>query len=440
MAVPNHRILTMMTLDELAGHVADARARSLDLMRDLSDSDLLGPKLDCVNPGRWEIGHHAWFQSQWVLRTAGGQDRVREDEDVLYDSMEIDHDTRWDLPLPSRADTLTFVDTVLQRNLALLRSNPTDDIVFHSLYSTLHEDMHTEALTYTRQTHGWPAPNLGIDIDPDDVEGSGDLPGDVEISGGTLQLGSSRDAPFAFDNEKWAHPVEIAPFRMARAAVTQAQFAEFVDAGGYQNSAHWTPEGWQWRQSQEAEHPLHWRRHGDTWQRRHFDAWYDLEPHRPIIHINWFEAHAYCRWAGRRLPTEAEWETAAAVEPTQDGGLSTNKRPYPWGEDSPGPRAANLDWHTMGTVDVGALPAGDSPWGCRQMIGNVWEWTSTDFGPYPGFEVDPYKDYSEPWFHTRKVMRGGCWTTRSRLIRTQYRNFMTPDRRDILTGFRTCAT
>jgi len=435
---PDHQILSLMTIDDLIGHVADARARSLDLMGDLSDEQLLGPKLDCVNPGRWEIGHHAWFQSQWVLRAAAGQDRVRDDEDFLYDSMEIDHKTRWDLPLPQRSETFAYVEEVLQRTLALLRDNPSDEVVYHALYTTLHEDMHTEALTYTRQTHGWPAPNLGIQIDPEDVHGGGPLPGDVEIPGGTLPLGSSPNAAFVFDNEKWAHPVQLAPFRIARAAVTQAEFAAFVDAGGYNEARYWTQEGWQWGQTRAAQHPVHWQRTAHGWQRQHFDAWFDLEPNRPVIHISWFEADAYCRWAGRRLPTEAEWEAAAATQP-DSGGLSQHKRPYPWGNEPPSPVVANLDWHTMGTVDVGALSAGDSAWGCRQMIGNVWEWTSTDFGPYPGFEMDPYKDYSAPWFHTRKVMRGGCWVTRSRLIRCQYRNFMTPDRRDILAGFRTCS-
>ena len=165
-----------------------------------------------------------------------------------------------------------------------------------------------------------------------------------------------------------------------------------------------------------------------------------LEPHKAVIHVNWFEADAYCRWAGRRLPTEAEWEAAATTEPAP-GGLDAGsaKRRFPWGDAPPAPDRANLDWRGMGTVDVGAYPDGDSAHGCRQMIGNVWEWTSSDFQPFPGFTPDPYRDYSEPWFGTRKVMRGGCWATRSRLIRSNYRNFQTPDRRDVLTGFRTCA-
>jgi iron(II)-dependent oxidoreductase len=162
-----------------------------------------------------------------------------------------------------------------------------------------------------------------------------------------------------------------------------------------------------------------------------------------VLHVNWYEADAYCRWAGRRLPTEAEWETAASAEPSAGGrrgdALAPTKRRFPWGDATPTPDRANLDWRAMGCVDVGAFPAGESAFGCRQMIGNVWEWTSDDFAPYPGFEVDPYQEYSEPWFGTHKVLRGGCWTTRSRLLRNTWRNFYRPDRRDVWAGFRTCA-
>jgi len=159
-----------------------------------------------------------------------------------------------------------------------------------------------------------------------------------------------------------------------------------------------------------------------------------------VLHVNWFEADAYCRWVGRRLPTEVEWEMAACCEPTPDGrSVTARKRLFPWGDDKPSPDRANLDWRAMGSVDVDALPAGDSAFGCRQMIGNVWEWTATDFGPYPGFAPGPYKEYSAPWFGDHKVLRGGCWVTRSGLIRNNYRNFYKPHRRDVWAGFRTCA-
>jgi iron(II)-dependent oxidoreductase len=173
---------------------------------------------------------------------------------------------------------------------------------------------------------------------------------------------------------------------------------------------------------------------------RNFDEWVALDDRLPVIHVNWHEASAYCRWADRRLPTEAEWEMAASVgRPSNGRGLTTRKRRYPWGDDSPTPERANLDWRAMGCIAVDALPAGDSAFGCRQMIGNVWEWTASDFNPYPGFFPGPYREYSEPWFGDHKVLRGGCWVTRSRLIHNTYRNFYTPDRRDVWAGFRTCA-
>jgi gamma-glutamyl hercynylcysteine S-oxide synthase len=157
-------------------------------------------------------------------------------------------------------------------------------------------------------------------------------------------------------------------------------------------------------------------------------------PDRPVLHVNWYEAAAYCRWAGRRLPTEAEWEAAAT------GGPGGPKRRFPWGDEPPGPGLANLDARATGCVDVAAAPGADAPSGCRQMIGNVWEWTADDFLPYPGFAADPYKEYSAPWFGTHKALRGGCWATRSRLLRTTWRNFFRPERRDVFAGFRTCAS
>jgi iron(II)-dependent oxidoreductase len=303
---------------------------------------------------------------------------------------------------------------------------------YFTLLSVFHEDMHTEAFTYTRQTLGYSAPSLGIGRCQ--AEEAGPLPGDVEIRGGTFLLGAARDEPFVFDNEKWAHAVEVRPFAIALAPVTQTEFAAFVEGGGYRERRFWSEEGWRWRGQEEAEHPVYWRREAPgRWRRRDFDRWVPLEPHRPVLHVNWYEAEAYCRWAGRRLPTEAEWELAAA------GGLDGRKRRFPWGEGPRSPDQANLDWRAMGCVDVAACPAGDSPFGCRQMTGNVWEWTGGDFLPYPGFVADPYREYSAPWFGTHKVLRGGCWATRGRLLRNTWRNFYRPQRRDVWAGFRTCA-
>jgi len=423
---------------ELAQMVCDARERTLELVADLTDEQMLGPRLRIVNPPLWEIGHVAWFQEHWVLQYVGKLAPLRADADALYDSMAVAHDTRWDLPLPSRAETLDYLGAVRDRVLERIHARrPSHEEIYFNLLATLHEDMHDEAFTYTRQTHGYPPPSFshlqGLDAIPE--RDAGPLPGDVSVPGGTFLLGATPDEPFVFDNEKWAHPVGIDPFHIARAAVTQGEYAAFVEDGGYRRGELWSDEGGRWRAEAGAEHPVYWRRGDDgAWQRRDFDRWVPLEPHRPVLHVNWFEACAYCRWAGRRLPSEAEWEMAAAWDP--DAG---RKRRFPWGDDAPTPERANLDWRGMGTLDVGALAAGDSAFGCRQMIGNVWEWTSTAFQPYPGFEIDPYKEYSEPWFHTHRVLRGGCWTTRSRLIRNTWRNFYRPDRRDVWAGFRTCA-
>jgi len=233
----------------------------------------------------------------------------------------------------------------------------------------------------------------------------------------------------------------LSSFAISRTAVTQSQFAAFVEDGGYERRALWSEAGWHWRESTGVVQPEYWRRESNgKWLRRDFDRWIPLEPHRPVLHVNWYEAQAYCRWAGRRLPTEAEWEAAAAAFSGPEGGPASQKRRFPWGDESPTPRQANLDWQAMGTVDVTQLAAGDSAVGCRQLIGNVWEWTDSDFGPYPGFTPDPYQEYSRPWFGTHKVLRGGGWTTRSRLLRNTLRNYYQPHRRDVWAGFRTCAS
>jgi len=424
----------------LASWVSDARLRTLELVADLSDDQLMGPRLRIVNPLLWEIGHVTWFQEKWVLRHAGGERPLRADGDSLYDSAAIPHDTRWDLPLPSRADTLAYLASVRDRILErIAQGKLTEQERYFITLAVFHEDMHTEAFTYARQTLGYSAPVFS-GLKPLDAGETSPAAGDVDFPGGRFLLGARPEEPFVFDNEKWAHVVTAHPFAMARAAVTQAEFAEFVEGQGYTRREFWSEPGWSWREGTSAQHPVYWKREAaGRWLRRNFDRWVPLEPHRPVLHVNWWEAEAYCNWAGRRLPTEVEWEVAASAEPADFGKLLPDvKRRFPWGNDLTGPERANLGWRAMGAVDVNTLSAGDSPFGCRQMIGNVWEWTASDFGPYPGFEIDPYREYSQPWFGTHKVLRGGAWTTQPRLLRNTWRNFYTPDRRDVWAGFRTC--
>jgi iron(II)-dependent oxidoreductase len=433
------------TVGELTHMLADARGRTLALVADLTDEQLIGPRLPIVNPLLWEIGHVAWFQEHWILRRTEGARSLLKDADNLYDSTRIPHDERWRLPLPSRAGALSYMAQVLEcilDRLARIRLDE-EETYFHQLV-IFHEDMHAEAFTYTRQTLGYPPSPLAT---PQAGESwarqeAGPWPGDVEVPGGTYMLGGTPDVPFVFDNEKWAHPVQVRPFQIARAPVTNAEFARFLDDAGYQRPELWSESGWAWRDRANAKHPVYWQRGpGGSWLRRSYDRVALVEEHLPMIHVNWYEADAYCRWANRRLPTEAEWEMAASSEPTSDRrAVHAHKRRFPWGSDPPSPDRANLDTCAAGCIPVNLLAAGDSAFGCRQMIGNVWEWTADDFTPFPGFAIDPYKEYSEPWFGgTHKVLRGGAFATRSRLIHNSYRNFYTPDRRDVLAGFRTCS-
>ena len=428
---------------QVVQELQDSRNRLLELVADLDDDQMLGPQFDTVNPPLWEVGHVGWFQERWIRRNLDRRDSLRSDSEALYNSFETQHYRRWNLALPSRDQTLDYVQGVLEDSFGRLGSRePTPEEVYFYRLATYHEDMHGEALTYTRQTLGYTPPRLSGLRDPSapvPMDSNFQLH-DVAVPGGTTLLGGTPEMPFVFDNEKWAHFVEVAPFHIAATAVTNSQFQAFVDDEGYQRQELWSPEGWEWRQRVGAEHPIYWQRDSkDRWHWRRYHQVLPLEPYHPVIHVGWYEASAYCAWARRRLPTEAEWELAASGEPTPDGrGLTGRRRMFPWDNEPPSPERANLDSAAQGVVDVRALPAGDSAFGCRQMIGNVWEWTEDAFYPFPGFVVDPYREYSAPWFGYQKVLRGGCWTTRSRLIRNTWRNFYTPDRRDVFGGFRTC--
>lgn len=426
--------------DELADMMQSARQRTLELIDGLTQEQLIGPKLPIVNPMLWEIGHVAWFHEQFILRREYGAEPMLARGDDLYDSIAIAHDRRWDLPVYSLAEMKEYMARVLDALLDRLpRGMASERDSFLYQFTTFHEDMHDEAFTWARQTLAYPTPVFA----PDGARGrhtpaAGCIDGDADIPGGAFMMGSPPDAPFLFDNEKWAHPVTVAPFRIARAPVTNAEYAAFVEDGGYAKRSLWCDEGWRWRGSADARHPVYWRSDASGgWQMRRFDRWEALPPDQPVIHVNWYEANAWCRWAGRRLPTEAEWEFAATMRTAPDGTLVKTR--YPWGDEPPTADRANLDGFALGCADVADFAAGDSAWGCRQMLGNVWEWTADTFGPFPGFAPDDYKEYSEPLFGETRVLRGGAWMTRGRMVTATYRNYFGPERRDVFAGFRTCA-
>lgn len=428
--------ITEQTIAALIDDLKDARKRTLELIEGLDQRQIIGPKLDIVNPLLWEIGHTAYFHELWTLRYMDGAAPFLENADELYDSISIAHEDRWNLPLLSLDDTRAYMQQVLDAEINRLKNKEVTALdLYLTRYAVFHEDMHTEAYTYSRRTLNYPAPVFANTMLVDENYDTGPLEGDVEISGGRFFLGANEDSDFCFDNEKWQHPVNIETFSIAKAATSYQQYAAFVDDGGYQDPQYWDQEGWNWLQENDLHAPDGWKKDANgNWLIREFDQWKPMRAHAAVIHISWYEASAWCHWAKRRLPSEAEWELAASGSP----GNINEKRKYPWGDESPTVEHVNMNARAMRTIDVSALPAGDSAFGCRQMLGNVWEWTADTFNPYPGFVADMYQDYSEPLFGQTKVLRGGAWPTRSRMIRNTWRNYYGPDRNDVFAGFRSC--
>ena len=295
--------ITEQTINSLIEDLKDARRRTLELVTGLDQQQIMGPQLDIVNPLLWEIGHAAYFHELWTLRHLDGVDSFLENADQLYDSINNAHADRWDFPLLSLDDTKTYMQQVLDAEIARLKKDDVTALdVYLTRYAVFHEDMHTVAYTYSRRTLSYPAPVFADNVLQDETYDAGPLDGDVEIEGGHFLLGAGKNIDFCFDNEKWQHPVRIEPFAIARAATSYQQYAGFVEDGGYENQQYWDKEGWKWLQKNKLKTPDGWRKDADgNWLIKQFDQWQQMRPHAAVTHINWFEASAWCRWAGRRL-------------------------------------------------------------------------------------------------------------------------------------------
>ncbi|HEU0200477.1 MAG TPA: selenoneine synthase SenA [Burkholderiaceae bacterium] len=386
---------------QLRAALVEARQYTRALVDDLDDDQWRVPLLPIVNPFLWEVGHVGWFMEHWCLRWRGA-DRtpgpsILAHADRWYDSSRVAHDTRWSLDLPSRAATLDYLDAVLAATLdALERADETDAALYFFRLALYHEDMHGEAFAYMRHTLGYPAPANKWAANKWGQTPFFEAAADVDVAGGEFEIGAlppgKGASGFVFDNEKWAHPHTLRPFRIAARPVSNGEYLRFVEDGGYARTDLWSGAGKAWLDATRRGGPRDWRKDERTdgsWLERHYDAWQPLMPQYPVQHVAAFEAEAYCAWAGRRLPTEAEWEAAALA--------------------------------------TAIVPAG------------VWEWTASPFVPYPGFSADPYADYSAPWFHTHRVLRGASFATPARIVHPKFRNFYLPGRDDVFVGFRTCA-
>ncbi|MBK7660818.1 MAG: ergothioneine biosynthesis protein EgtB [Betaproteobacteria bacterium] len=419
-------------IDALATALEESREYTLSMYGHLEGRQWQVPQLEIVNPPIWELAHIGFFQEFFCRRWRPDDPEGRRiasrlaGADSLFDSRTVPHDDRWRLQYPSLDAVYAYLRSTLDETLdELARSRSGERFRFR--LALFHEDMHGEALLMTLQTLGLPAPDR-----PHRVPSGRAVSKlrDIAFEGGAFRQGARPDdGEHAFDNEKWAHEVRVAPFAMASRPVTNGEFLAFVEDDGYARIDLWTGEGRHWLGTSGLLRPRHWERDRTGWRMRWCDTWRALDVEDLVFHVGRHEAEAYCRWAGRRLPTESEWEFAAT-----NGGSEDR---YPWGNGSP-PAGASLDFRDEGPGGGGAIPVAGRT-GLEAMIGGVWEWTASPFAPYPGFETDAYAEYSAPWFHTHGVLRGGCFATRSRLVHSRWRNFYLPHRNDVFAGFRTCA-
>ncbi len=386
------------TPEQLADAMQDARNYTLALFDCFASAGLdtldRVPLLPIVNPPLWELAHIAWFSEWFVLREAPSSHPATARRPSLlalgddwFDSNRVAHRARWTLDLPDAAALKTYCRDVLERTLDKLTRGANDASALYPYRLVLaHEDMHGEAFAYTLQTLGVAAPQqLAAQVATSWPHA------DLRFSGGAIQLGEKPDEGFVFDNEKWAHPIVVPAFTIDSTLVSNAQYSEFMADGGYENTQFWSADAWAWLMQQARSAPRYWQRHAGQWRCERFGTPVALPPNEPVRHVSLYEAQAYCRWAGRRLPTEAEWAFAA------------------------GSRNAAFRW------------------------GDLWEWTGSPFAPYPGFSVDAYREYSAPWFTTHQVLRGASFATQPRMRSSAYRNFYLPERDDLFVGFRTCA-
>jgi iron(II)-dependent oxidoreductase len=433
MSVTTHRSVH----DQLAERLVEARARTLELIRPLSSDDIRIQHDPLMSPIVWDLGHIAHFEELWLARNLDGEIKFVE-MPGLFNPMEHPRNERATLALPSLAQILRLMadirGQVLERlaKVDLAGGNPLLRHGFVYRMVLQHEYQHNETMLQTLQLkQGEPYHPVERRPLP---EAEGAFGGMVRVDGCQVPVGTN-DRSAAYDNERPQHLATVRPYRIDRVPVSNADYMEFIEAGGYSRREFWSQAGWRWLLDSGVSAPKYWFRQNGEWWTRVMDATQLVAGNKPVCHVCYYEAEAYARWVGKRLPTEMEWETAATWDPT-----TKTKSRFPWGNAPPKPDQANLDQLAFDTAPLGAFQDNISPLGCYGMIGDVWEWTSSDFRGYPGFRAFPYPEYSEEFFGSEyKILRGGSWATRPGAIRGTFRNWDYPIRRQIFSGFRCAA-
>src|SRR3989440_3282736 len=369
------------------------RGRTTVLTDAVDGGDLVKQHSPLMSPLVWDLAHVGNQEELWLVRDVGGLEPVRCDIDNLYDAFKNPRKDRPSLPLLAPDEARAYNRTVRDKVLDILdrtalegRRLVDDGFAFGMIVQ--HEQQHDETMLATHQLRAGP-PVLAAPAPPPSRVA---VTGEVLVPGGRFSMGTSVE-PWALDNERPAHPVDVPAFFLDAAPVTNGRYAEFIADGGYEQPRYWTGEGWRHRGEADLTAPMPCQRDGSGWAYTRFGATTPVRPDEPVVHVCFHEAQAYARWAGKRLPTEEEWEKAARYDPA-----TGRSRRFPWGDEDPTPAHANLDQRHLQPAAAGAHPLGASPLGVEQLIGDVWEWTSSGWHPYPGFEVFPYPEYSQVFF------------------------------------------
>ena len=425
-----------MLREQIAGCLLAARERTQLLTGCVDEGDLVRQHSPLMSPLVWDLAHIANQEELWLLRAVGGREPIHPEIDPLYDAFEHPRAERPTLPLLRASEARHYAGEVRGRVLDLLGAATfsgarlvTGGFAFGMVAQ--HEQQHDETMLITHQLRRG-APVLSAPEPPPAPADAPGLPAEVLVPAGPFTMGTSSE-PWALDNERPAHTVHVPAFYLDTTPVTNGAYLQFIADGGYDDPRWWSAAGWEHRQRAGLSAPLYWRRDGGGWVRTRFGVTEPVAAAEPVLHVCWYEARAYAAWAGRRLPTEAEWEKAARFDP----GTGRSRR-YPWGDAAPAAELANLGQRYLRPAPAGSYPGGAAPCGARQLIGDVWEWTASDFLPYPGFRAWPYREYSEVFFGTEyKVLRGGSFAVGPVACRGTFRNWDYPVRRQIFAGFRT---
>ena len=415
---------------EVVEALSEARERTLALVASVSDENLERVHSTLMSPLVWDLGHIAAFEDLWLVHRYAERPMLRPDMVDVYDAMETPRADRGDLPFLGPDAAREYMEEVRTCALELVEQRGIGDGTLHELV-VRHEQQHNETMLQTLQLARIrdyePPARAELPDAPDPAPTGLEM---VEVPAGECLVGAPADG-FAYDNERPRHRTDVRCYLIGATPITNATYLHFAEGGGYQRREWWSDEGWSWKEQYDITRPDGWTAdHSAEWRLGRLEP---LDPDRPVVHVSWFEADAFARAHDARLPTEIEWEKAATWD--QDRGVAL---PYPWGNDPPVAGVhANVDQLGCGPAAAGAYPAGESPCGCRGMIGDVWEWTSAEFDGYDGFAPFPYREYSQPFFGAGyRVLRGGSWATRPRVVTPTFRNWDLPQRRQIFSGIR----